>query len=64
MRDLGMEQTASLVVPGGHNMEGKSKYIMSFQEALSMPTNIRPPLAQITPPSVSSQDELIMEHSI
>ncbi len=32
MQELGMDNTASLVVPGGHNFGGKSKYILDFEK--------------------------------
>jgi len=56
MQELGMDNTVSLVVPGEHNFGGKSKYILSFGQAIGTPADKRP-LSEKTPSSVvASQD--------
>ena len=52
MQELGMDNTVNLVVPGGHNFSEKSKYILSFGQAINVPTDARRPLSMMTPPSI------------
>lgn len=54
MQNLGMDQTVSLVVPGGHNFGGKSKYILSFAKAITSSTKDAKPLSQFIPPSITN----------
>lgn len=59
MKDLGMNQTVSLIVPGEHNLGGKSKYILSFGQAIRCTTDARKPLSQLVSDSfVDVQDSL------
>ena len=61
MQELGMDNTVSLVVPGEHNFGGKSKYILSFGQAINVPIDTRKPLSAMIPPSVDNvQDSLSM----
>lgn len=48
MQKLGMTNTVSLVVPGGHNFGGKSKYILGFYQAISVPNDAIKPLLSMT----------------
>lgn len=60
MQELGMDNTVSLVVPGGHNFGGKSKYILSFGQAIRASTDARKPLYAMTPSSVDSEKDILL----
>lgn len=47
MQKLGMNNTVSLVVPGGHNFGGKRKYILGFCQAISVPNDAIKPLVSM-----------------
>lgn len=57
MQDLGMERTMSLVVPGGHTMEGKGRYISQFVNAVSVPSDAKKTLSETNTSSVSNSQE-------
>ena len=60
MQELGMDNTVSLVVPGEHNFGGKSKYILSFGQAIRASTDSRKPLSAMTPSSVDSAKDILL----
>lgn len=52
MEELKMDETVSLVVPGGHNFGDKSKYILSFGQAINVHYETKKPLSSVVPHSV------------